>query len=61
MKGLLRFVKLAIVNKDYARLLCLVSIILYVISLPIHTGIGVQPVSIKPISAVAIITCFILF
>ena len=42
MKGLLRFVKLAIVNKDYARLLCFASIILYVISLPMHTGIGVE-------------------
>ena len=42
MKGLLRFVKLAIVNKDYARLLCFASIILYVVSLPMHTGIGVE-------------------
>ena len=42
MKGLFRFVKLTIVNRDYARLLCLVSIILYVISLPMHTGIGFE-------------------
>ena len=42
MKGLFRFVKLAIVKKDYARLLCFASIILYVVSLPMHTGIGVE-------------------
>ena len=40
MKDFFRYVKEDIVNKDYARLLCFASIILYVLSLTMHTGIG---------------------